>query len=269
MQNKQITSCVVVKKELEQNHAFLCAYFTAKEDINISLIRSSLQKNLPKYMVPQYFVQLEKLPYTPNGKIDRKKLPLPNMEVRNKNIVLPRNEMDENLINILKDILNIEDISIEDSFFELGGDSLSAINLCTKIYSDLNIEIFVKDVLEKPIIKDLSDYISSKNMSASGTVISKVNRSQSYVVSSAQKRIYFASIVSGEDSVLYNICGGLILDSIPNIKKLEKAFNTLIKRQSSLRTYFEMEDNQLVQKIESKIDFKLNVYSNLIYLLHH
>ena len=264
MQIKNITNCIVVKKELEQNHAFLCAYYQAKEDINVSSLRSYLQKNLPKYMIPQYFIKLDEIPYTPNGKIDRKKLPLPNMDIGNRNIVLPRNEMDENLINILKDILNTENISIDDSFFELGGDSLSAINLCTKIYGELNVEIFVKDVLENPIIKNLSDFISSKNITNSGSIISKVNRSQSYVVSSAQKRIYFASIVSGEDSILYNICGGLILDSVPDVKKLEKAFNTLIKRQSSLRTYFEIEDGNLVQKIENKIDFKLDINSNLI-----
>ena len=83
-------------------------------------------------------------------------------------------QLEENLRAIVSEIVKnkpngvkgtfIKNISISDSFFELGGDSLTAINLCAKIYSELNVQIFVKDVLENPIIKDLSDVISSKDL---------------------------------------------------------------------------------------------------------
>lgn len=264
LQNKAINNCVVIKRTSEDDHEFLCAYYTCDQEIDISLLRSTLQKNLPKYMVPQYFIKLDKLPYTPNGKIDRKKLPQPNVEIKSNNIVLPRNEIDESMINILQEILDIENISIDDSFFDLGGDSLTAINLCTKIYSNLNIQIYVKDILENPVIKDLSDYISTKNININENNLSKTEKLSSYPVSSAQKRTFFASSVSGENSVLYNICGGLILDTIPNINALEDAFNTLIKRQSSLRTYFEIENGELVQRIKETVNFKLDINTNLI-----
>ena len=264
LQNKKINNCVVIKNESENNHEFLCAYYTSNQEIDVSSLRALLQERLPKYMVPQYFVKLDKLPYTPNGKIDRKRLPMPNAESNNKTVVLPRNEFDEKLIELLKEILNIENISIEDSFFDLGGDSLAAINLCTKIYSEFNVQIYVKDIMKNPIIEKLSDFIASKSITPSENVISKAEKLSIYPISSAQRRTYFASSAAGENSVLYNICGGLILDKIPDITKLENAFKTLIKRQSALRTYFEMENNDLVQKIKDNINFTLDINSNLI-----
>ena len=262
LENKDINNCVVIKNSLN-NHDFLCAYYTCTNDIDINTLRKVLQKSLPKYMVPQYFVKLEELPYTPNGKINRKNLPLPNIEIKNTNIILPRNKIDENLISILSELLNINNISIGDSFFDLGGDSLTAINLCANIYSEFNVQIFVKDIMENPIIKDLSDLINSNGQSKNN-IITKLEEATSYPVSTAQSRMYFASTISGSNSILYNISGGLILDTIPDIKKIENAFNTLIERQASLRTYFEIENNQLVQKIKDKIDFKLDINSNLI-----
>ena len=86
-------------------------------------------------MVPQYFIKLEKMPYTLNGKIDKKALPDFNSKTTNKEIVKPRNKTDEELITILEKMLNIKQISITDTLTNIGGDSLSAITLSTKILS--------------------------------------------------------------------------------------------------------------------------------------
>ncbi|MBO4815916.1 MAG: amino acid adenylation domain-containing protein [Clostridia bacterium] len=260
---KDITNCIVVVKN-NNNRNFIVAYYISNKDVSDIDIRNYMRNKIPQYMMPHYFIKLDELPYNLNGKIDRKKLPMPNFDSSVSKIALSRNKIDESLIKMIEEVLNINNISIEDSFFEIGGDSLSAINLCTKIESKFNVQIFVKDVMDNSVIKDLSDYISSKNTDLSKQQISKVRKATSYPVSSAQKRIYYASSIAGEDSVLYNICGGLILDSIPDIKKLENAFNTLIDRQSSLRTYFEIENNNLVQKIKEKINFKLDIDTNLI-----
>lgn len=263
---ENIDATVVVKKTIEsakrENHEFLCAYYISSKEINLDMLRNKLLAKLPKYMVPQYFIRLEEFPYTPNGKIDRKKLPMPCIETKNKNIVLPRNKEDETLLEILKEILNVENISIEDSFFELGGDSLAAINLCTKVYSEFNVQIFVKEILENAVIKELSDLIQAKITRTDLNKITKAKNSEFYPVSSAQKRTYYASNVSGENSTLYNICGGLILSKKLDFSKLKNAFNKLIERQPALRTYFEVEGEEVVQKIQDKIDFNLEVEEN-------
>ena len=147
-------------------------------------------------------------------------MPEPIVETRCKNIISPRNNTDKLLVKILERLLTIKNISISDSFFELGGDSLTAINLCAKIYSELNVQIFVKDVLENPIIKDLSDVITSKSASYSDNITHIINNNNSYPVSSAQERTYYASNIAGNSSLLYNISGGLLLDKLPDIQKL-------------------------------------------------
>lgn len=260
----KIDNCIVTKNSLNEQHEFLCAYYISSYDVDINNIRNYLTKVLPIYMVPQYFVKLDKIPYTPNGKIDRKRLPMPNIEVKNKEMILPRNDTDKALIDLLKDMINVENISIEDSFFELGGDSLTAINLCTKIYSEFNVQIFVKDILENPIIKDLSDLIANEAYQNNKNLIPRAEKCAFYPVSSAQKRTYYASIIDGNDSILYNISGGLILDKLPDVSKLELAFNKLINRQPSLRTSFSIENEQVVQKINNNINFKLELDSNII-----
>ena len=264
LNNKNIKNCVVVKKLFDDNHEYLCAYYTTINDVNIKEIRTSIQSILPNYMVPQYFIKLEELPYTTNGKIDRKKLPIPSFESRKKEIIDSRNIIDSTLIHILQELLNVQDISIDDSIFELGGDSLTAINLCAKIYSKFNVQIFVKDVLDFPIIKDLSDLIYSKNNNLIKDIIPNIPQASYYIASTAQTRMYYASSIAGDDSILYNISGGLILDKMPDKKKLQNAFNKLIEHQPSLRTYFELNDGNVVQKICDKVNFKLDFSSEII-----
>ena len=114
-------------------------------------------------MVPQYFVKLEKIPHTPNGKIDRKALPMPDIKEAEVVMVKPRNETDKKLVRIIERLLPISKVSIEDTLLELGGDSLTAITLSTKIISKFNVQINIKDILSNYTIKDMSDYIQEKD----------------------------------------------------------------------------------------------------------
>lgn len=259
-QHPSISNCVTVKKVSPDGHEFLCAYYTANESIGINELRSILARKLPNYMIPQYFVKLDSLPYTPNGKIDKKSLPEPEFTNINaqKKFVRHRNDLDKELVSLLEDLLNLKQISIEDSFYDLGGDSLSAIRLCTALYHKIHIQIAVKDILTHPIIKDLSDFIDNKININNSLQIKQTATKDFYPTSSAQKRIYYASQVE-EDSILYNIPGGLLLEQTPDITKLEKCLGNLITRHSSLRTYFDLVDGTLVQRIIEPFDFKLEI----------
>ena len=129
-----ILNCVVCKKELNKNHEVLCAYYTEKNTVNIDELKRHLQSKLPIYMIPQYYTVLPDFPYTPNGKIDRKNLPLPKQHISNKTQHIIRNEFDNKLINILQIILESNSITINDNLFDLGMDSLTAINLSVKLF---------------------------------------------------------------------------------------------------------------------------------------
>ena len=89
--------------------------------------------------------------------------------------------------------INESNISIDDNFFDLGGDSLNAINLSAKIYSKFNIEIFVKDILEYPIISDLSDLISSKISNTSSTSIEKIKEAEEFFRTEMEKEFYYSA----------------------------------------------------------------------------
>ena len=258
----EINSCVVIKKENNNSREVLCAYYTAKCEIDSAKIRKLLEKTLPKYMIPNYFIRLENLPYTPNGKVDRKKLPEPDYEIIKQAIIPARSETEKKLISILKKVLNTEEIGINSSFFELGGDSLSAINLCANIRKEFNAEILVKDIMDNPIIQDIAGLIERKTQNEIKIVIKKVPEAEYYPASSAQKRMYYSSKIAGENSILYNIPGGVILQDKINEEKLEKAIQVLISNHESLRTYFELDNNNVIQKIVDNVDFKLEITRN-------
>ncbi len=291
-----IKTCVVCKKVDENSHEFLCAYYTSDETVDISSIKNHLQAHLPRYMIPQYYIQLPVLPYTPNGKIDRKALPMPTLEHIEENIVAPETDTEIKLLKLFKEVTHIDNISTIDSFFDIGGDSLSAINLSAKIQSEFNVQLFVRDILERSSIKDLASFIdsileeqtseffdinnysynetnnndniiaeNSKQYSHSSNknnylrqVITPVENSDYYAVSSAQKRIYFASQVD-TTSIAYNIAGSIILNGKVDIPKLKNAFKQVINRHETLRTYFELHDTEVVQKIVDNINFNLEI----------
>lgn len=257
-----VQSCFVTTQKGSDLHDLLYAYYISDNDINIPNLRNFLQNSLPTYMIPQFFLKVKEWPYNANGKIDIKKLPKSQNSNAKVTIILPRNDIDTKLITLLKSLLSTTSISIDDNFFDLGGDSLSAINLCAQIQNEFNVQLFVKDILEHPTIKDISDIISSNLKSSEKYIIKPVNKSDFYAVSSAQKRMFFASSVAGETSTLYNVPGGVILDGTIDVEKLEKCLNTLINRHEALRTCFILNGDEVVQKIIDKIDFKLELQND-------
>ena len=256
---------IVTKKTDTNSHEFLCAYYKSTKDVNVNDIKKHLAQTLPKYMIPSVFMKIDTIPYTPNGKIDRKKLPEPTFEQNRKELLLPRNEFDKKLVSILKKLLKKNNISLDDDFFDLGGDSLSAIALSAQIHSYFNVEILVKDIIENPIIQNLSDFISKKEKLTTKYNITSISKSNYYITSSAQKRIYYSCEKSGNNNTLYNISGGIILKGNINFEKLEQSINQLIARHESLRTYFKIQDNNVVQKVLDKILFKLDIIENIEY----
>ena len=260
-QYSNIDTCIVTKKIDNNNREILCAYYIKNGPINISNLRIVLNKHLPNYMIPQYFIEIEKVPININGKTDYKALPLPNKIHSNKKAISVRNKTDKILIEQYKKLLNVENISIEDSFFELGGDSLTAISLCESINKELNTNLTVKDIIEKDIIINLSDYISSINCEQENHIIIEPSNNQEfYPLSSAQKRIYYTHQMIGEKNIVYNIPGAVLIDTILDKNKVQKVFNTIIKNHSSFRTSFILNNNEVMQKISEDITIKINTF---------
>ncbi|MGN1311349.1 MAG: amino acid adenylation domain-containing protein, partial [Clostridia bacterium] len=219
-----INECFTTVKTINDEKV-ICSYFSSKNKIDTISLKAFLRSSLPHYAIPSYFIELDSLPINTNGKVDIKKLPEPQNLNSKKDIILPRNETDSKLIDLLKILLNINNISIDDSCFELGGDSLSAINLCAQIQNEFNVQLFVKDVLEHPTIQEISDIITGNLNNANKLTIKPIPEADYYTASSAQKRMFFTSSMAGDNSTLYNIPGCVILDGEIDINKLEECFN--------------------------------------------
>jgi amino acid adenylation domain-containing protein len=157
---KYIKEAVVIAKEDLNNNKYLCGFIVSeKEDIE-SELREYLSKILPEYMIPLYFVRIEKLPLTSNGKIDRKALPEPDENTDNGvEYTAPRNQIEEQLVIMWQELLGIKKIGINDDFFKLGGHSLKIISLKMKISKQFGIDFPLQQILNLSTIKGISESI--------------------------------------------------------------------------------------------------------------
>ena len=256
IENVILSNPLIKEAVVTYTNNILAAFYISTSEITDIELNHYLNSKLPYYMVPKVFYRLEKMPLTPNGKIDKKALPKVSLSAIKREKMEPRNSLDTMLIEFLKTNFNIKDINILDSITELGADSLTAIKLSVFIQKELNVTVTVKDIFTNAVIKDLSDFISQKAKQSDLQEIVPIEKQEYYPVSSAQKRMYYASSLD-DNSLLYNIAGGIILSQTLDKEKLEKCFNTIINRHESLRTYFEIVDGNIVQKILDKVDFKL------------
>jgi tyrocidine synthetase III len=138
----------------------LCAHIVSDETLTAGELRNYLQKHLPDYMIPSYFVQIEKIPLTGNGKVDRKSLPGPDKSLAvTTGYVPPTNETEKQLAEMWQELLNVKKIGIEDNFFELGGHSLVVMNMVLRIQSSFGIEIPMMAIFNNPTVAQIASLI--------------------------------------------------------------------------------------------------------------
>ncbi|MCX6584317.1 MAG: amino acid adenylation domain-containing protein, partial [Candidatus Aminicenantes bacterium] len=152
-----IKEAVVTVQEEEKGDNYLCAYVVSDREYGISELREHLSMELPDYMIPAYFVPLEKIPLTPNGKIDRKALPDPrgNSLVGNIEYIPPQNAVENKLVEIWEKVLGRNNIGINENFFLVGGDSIKSIQVISRM-SSAGYKLEMKDLFLYPVIADLA-----------------------------------------------------------------------------------------------------------------
>ncbi|RUT68624.1 amino acid adenylation domain-containing protein [Flavobacterium cupreum] len=153
---------VAVDYRKYNNDYCIVAYYVSENDETLELeeIRSYLTKSLPVYMIPSYFVKLNAMPVTSNGKLDRSALPDPEI-IQSETHVKPSNPTEEKLVEIWSEILSIEKekISVNTNFFDIGGHSLKVITLVNAIFKVFAVDIALSQIFEKQTVKSIADYI--------------------------------------------------------------------------------------------------------------
>jgi tyrocidine synthetase-3 len=257
--HEDITEALVIAKGERPTDKYLCAYIVSNKTVGPLELKKHLAKELPDYMIPKYFIGIEKIPLTPNGKVDRKALPGPGTPGPAEGYAAPRNEIEIELVKIWNEVLGRDashaSIGIDDDFFELGGHSLNAAMVTAKIHKELNVKVPLAELFHKPFIRKLSEVIrlSAKDKYTS---LQPVEKKDYYLLSSAQKRLYFLQQMDLDNRV-YNIPQVVKLKGRLDKAKLEKTFNKIIQRHESFKTYFEIVDGEPVQRIREEVEVKV------------
>ncbi|WP_340018591.1 non-ribosomal peptide synthase/polyketide synthase [Paenibacillus sp. FSL H3-0457] len=251
-----VEEAVVLARQDNEGEKALVAYFVADRTLTVSEMRTSLAQGMPGYMIPSYFVQLERMPLTSNGKVDRKALPEPQGSLQTGvEYVAPSNLTESQLVKIWEEVLGNSGIGVLDNFFELGGHSLRATNLVSKIRKEMNVELPLRDVFRYMTVESMAGAIASLEESEHSS-IPKAEEKAYYPVSSAQKRLYVLHQLDSSE-LNYNIPSALQLKGNLNEAKMEKALTTLVARHDMLRTGFEIVNGEPVQRIHPLVDFKV------------
>lgn len=249
---KEVT--VLLKNDL------LTAYFTAEEKIDTDQLKATLAQQLPEYMVPQFFVQLDVLPLTVNGKIDRSALPAPDRS--NIAYQAPETPTEEKLAALWSEILAVSEIGRFDHFFDLGGHSLKLTILYSLIIKHFEKEISIKALFSTPVLKEQAELIDG-GIVANQSLITKAPNLEVYPLSFAQKRLFILHSLEKE-STAYNIPVLLQINGALDPTKIKNCFEQLIERHEIFRTSLYLENGKPVQKVADtvQLDFKYSENSN-------
>lgn len=235
---------------------YLCAYIVSDTEPDVEEMQKYLSRQLPDYMIPSYFIKVEKIPLTSNGKIDHNALPLPQ-PTKGIRYAAPRDEVEETLEEIWSGVLGInkENIGIDANFSQLGGHSLSATLIISRVEKIFNVKVPYIEIFSSPTVRELANYVR-KAHKKEYIAIEPAQEKEYYELSSAQKRLYFQQL-RNPTQISYNIPIVLLMEGNVDLLRMEEIFIKLIDRHESLRTSFTLIDEQPRQKIHRNLDFKI------------
>ncbi len=262
-----VEEAAVVAHEDGANARWLAAYVVAPE-LNAADLRRYAAIKLPTYMIPASFVFLPALPLNRNGKVDRDALSPPAtcrqpVDGHSPTAATP---IQRELAAIWRELFQLDRVGIEDDFFELGGDSLTAARLVSRVWSHFAVELGIDDVYDCPTIARLAPRIESTSPAISDEgprlVPAPAPEPASILLDTqlpfAQRRLWFLAQFE-ETGSAYNIAGILRLDGKLDIRALERSCSDLIARQEALRTIFPSEGGKAVPQVMPALPFTLRV----------
>jgi amino acid adenylation domain-containing protein len=218
-------------------------------------LRAMLAQKLPEYMLPSYFVGLQRMPLTPNGKLDRRALPAPDTTRSQAGYVAPRSAEQQRMAAIWADILKLDKVGLYDDFFELGGHSLLATQLATRIASAFQVNLPLRAIFDAPQLAELVERVQSAS-NAKACEAAATEPAEAFPLSFAQQRLWFLDQFEG-NSPAYNIPVALRLRGKLRHAALERALHDVLHRHDALRACFENVDGVPVQRIRPQLDWSL------------
>ncbi len=240
MESGEIRHCIVVS---DRNFHFLTAYFQADLVLEPEALADRLKTELPAYMIPRHFVQLDKLPLTANGKIDRGALPDPET-LRldgDTGFEAPVTTTQQRLAAIWQQILAVPRVGLKDHFFDLGGHSLKTTRLANQIHKEFGVKIALRDLFGRPVLGEQARLVA-EGLRSEFVPIPAIPLADSYLLSSSQRRLWMLSQLE-EGSRAYHMPVVYRFGGELNEVALARAFYRLVERHEILRTIFIVDEN--------------------------
>ena len=237
-----VAQAAVIAREDGPGHKRLVAYVvgSAAAAVDVAGLRGAVAARLPDYMVPSAFVVLDRLPLTANGKLDRGRLPAPEVTVGSAHRA-PRSPQEEVLCGLFAEVLGLERVGIDDDFFALGGHSLLATRLISRIRASLDVEIAIRVLFEAPTVEGLARHVGSAAQGGRPALRARARPSE-IPLSYAQRRLWFLDRLEGGSeghrSATYTIPLAVRLEGDLDCAALEAALCDVVDRHESLRTIF-------------------------------
>ncbi|OBG83337.1 hypothetical protein A5699_04445, partial [Mycobacterium sp. E802] len=205
----------------------------------VSVVRQWLAERLPEYMVPSQIMVLEEFPLTTSGKIDRKALPEPVFAATA--FRAPQTPIEKTITQAFADVLGLEQVGLDDDFFALGGDSLTATRVSARLQSAVGREVPVRYLFDAPTAASLAEYLERHQCDGARPALRAVTRPDFIPLSYAQQRLWFFDQLQGPSPV-YNMAVALRLSGDLDVGALGQALTDVVGRHESLRTLFTVSD---------------------------
>ncbi|WP_420126163.1 amino acid adenylation domain-containing protein [Longimicrobium sp.] len=249
----------VIVRQDRPGEQLLVAYVVGQADADA--LREHLRESLPEYMVPSAFVTLERIPLTPNGKLDVKALPAPDLASAEEKYVAPGTPAEEVLAGIWAEVLRLERVGVEDSFFELGGHSLLATRVVSRVREVFAVELPLRALFEGPTVARLAARVEELRQAELPVLppVVPVQRTAPLPLSFAQERLWFIDRLEPESTV-YNIPVARRFAGALDARAFERALGEIVRRHEALRTVFREVDGSPVQVIAPFDGFSLQLH---------
>jgi amino acid adenylation domain-containing protein/FkbH-like protein len=258
-----VAATVVVAREDNPGDKRLAAYVVPKAGVSLAEndLKQLIRAEVPDFMVPSYFVFLAAMPMTPNGKIDRKALPAPEARTRapERSLVVPHTATEEKLAGLWREVLQLKEVSVEDNFFNLGGDSLLAVRVISGIREIFNVEVLLTSLLSGATIRSLARVVDRAAAQEGHTRLRSIKpaaRGESMPLSYVQERLWFLNQLDPK-SAAYNVPSALRLKGPLDSIALRGAVNALVSRHEALRVTFKYSDNGITQQIAQNLSLQI------------
>ncbi|MGH8156936.1 MAG: amino acid adenylation domain-containing protein [Rhodanobacter sp.] len=259
----EVARAVVIAREDRPGDVRLVAYMVSRDGSTLDeeALRTQLRQRLPDYMLPQHLMQLDAVPLLPNGKIDRKSLPVPSVRSTSaeRERQAPRGETEQRVANAMETVLALPELDVRDDFFALGGHSLLAAQLTARLNREFGITLSFRTLFDAPTIAQLAMAISTQLASGSAPATQPIEHrleQDRAPLSLMQKRLWSLEELQ-PGRLNYNAPSAHRLRGHLDEAAFERALQALMQHQPVMRTVFRRVGDDVEQVVEPHVELRL------------